>query len=226
MSDEGYGEAAFESAIDPDGVACPICGKVVKRKGLGLHMANGHGVKSDGSPSGNSNGRGPRNTQRLDAPATVDLADEEERLGESIATMGMYFLPLMPHTGLVMISRAGDRELNIPGQPKPIKKRGLASVVMDYAKRDKRVLRAVVRFNNFMHAGDAAELALSIGAAVAVDIGRVDPHIAIPMPGAPEGVPPMKPIEMLIGDVVAQVESDNPHWPEGEGVPEEVGVGA
>lgn len=211
------------------GVACPECGKYVSSRGLGLHRARAHGYRAgddDGSPR-----RRGRQTMRTDKQPPVDLAEEQDRLVTSLATMGMFVSAVLPHTGITLVSRAADRvlELPIPGaaEPQKVRKKGISTVVMEYAKRDARVLQAVVRFNALMHAGDAVELAMSVAAAVAVDTRLVDPHLHIPMPGAPPGVE-IRPVEALIGDVVQQVEMQFGVAPEPEEgpVPEPNGVPA
>lgn len=198
---------------------CPICG--FRAKNLAAHMRRHESARSSNGRSSTPNSRAGRSDRvRLDRPApTISLAEETDRLVESLATLGSFALPVAPHTGLTIISRAGDREIQPQGAAKPIHKAGIATVVMGYAQRDPRIMRAVVRFNNFMHAGEGMELIMSVGAAVAVDVKAVNPHMAIPLPGAPEGVE-LRPIEGLIGDVVAQVEAQYGPAPEPEPQPE------
>ena len=197
---------------EPSGtVPCPECGKQFNPRGLGLHRARAHGYRA-----GDGNGappRGPR-TQRLDQPPRIDLVLEEHLLVESLSMMGMYMMAPLPHTGLTIVTRAGERSIEVPGQEQPIKRKGIAATLMEYGKRDPRILRAIVRFNALMHGGETIELAMSLGAAVAVDIHAVDPHMAIPIPGAPDGAA-IEPIMALIPDVVMQVEADR----EAAGIP-------
>lgn len=209
------------------GVACPECGKLVNPRGLGLHRAHAHGYRA-GEDDGAPRQRG-RRTMRADKQPSVDLAEEQDRLVTSLATMGMFVSAVLPHTGITLVSRAADRDLELPipgAAPQKVHKKGISTVVMEYARRDVRVLQAVVRFNQLMHAGDAVELLMSVAAAVAVDTHLVDPHLHIPMPGAPPGVE-IRPVEALIGDVVQQVEMQFGSTPEPEGqAPEPNGVPA
>ena len=194
--DDAVAEYEDDARADDGRETCPICGFRAKR--LDVHM------KKHAAQGANGNGRG--RSVRLDTNRqSVSPQEEEDRLVESLTTVGMFVAPILPHTGLTVISRAGDREIPIPNA-KPVHKRGIASVMVDYGKRDPRFMRAIVRFNNLMHGGDAFELAASLAAAVAVDAHRVSPHLALPIPGVPAEAQP-QPVMMLIGDVVQDVES-------------------
>lgn len=183
--------------------SCPVCGKEISSRGLGLHMAKAHGHQRRDESAGR--GRGRARNVRLDQPPSINVQEETDRLVTSLATVGTFMVPFLPHLGLTLISRAGDRELQVPNA-KPVRKRGIASVVMSYAEHDPRIMRGVVRFNDIVQGSDAIELAASLGAAVAVDTHLVDPHLGIRLPGVPDELCP-RPIEALIGDVVAQVEA-------------------
>lgn len=196
---------------------CPICG--FRAKNLGAHMK-----KHENQANGSSAGGGRQRTARLDRPASVNLREEEEKLVQSLAMVGMFITPLIPHTGLTIISRAPDREIAVPNA-KPVIKRGIASILIDYGKCDTRVMKAIVRFNMIMQGGDALELVASIGAAVAVDVRLVSPDLALPVPGVPEEALP-RPIHMLIGDVVEQVREARGEVPQHEGAEEHVEAGA
>lgn len=202
---------------------CPICGFRAKRLDVHMkkHEANGS------APAGSSNGRGGGRTVRLDTNSQrVNVAEEEERLVQSLVTVGMFVAPIVPHTGLTIVSRAPDRQIPIPNAA-PVQKRGIASIAIEYGKRDPRIMRGIVRFNNLMHGGDAFELAASLAAAVAVDVHLVDPHLELPVPGVPAEVRP-QPVMMLIGDVVMDIEQRvaQQAQPKYEPEPEEAGAPA
>lgn len=188
-------------AAEGDTRTCPICGKEMSSRGIGLHMAKAHGHQRRDGESSRRRGR----NVRLDQPPQVNIQEETDRLVTSLATIGTFVAPFAPHLGLTLISRAGDRELQVPNA-KPVRKRGIASVVMSYAEHDPRIMRGVVRFNDIVQGSDAIELVASLGAAAAVDAHLVDPHLGIRLPGVPDELCP-RPIEALIGDVVAQVEA-------------------
>lgn len=155
-------------------------------------------------------------TRRVDPNTksnTVDLRVVEDELVQSLATIGMFATPFLPHTGLVIMSRAGGQTKQtaklVPGengQPPKLKmveeqKPGFASVIMKYAEKDKRILRAVIRFNTLMTSGDAMELGLQLAAAIAVDVHAVPVDITIPLPNGMG----FQPIMGFIPDVVEEV---------------------
>lgn len=201
--DEGPDE---ESSADGRFI-CPECGdRFGTPRGLGRHRSLKHGVPGQKA----SRAQAQQRTARTDEGArpSVNLAAENDRLVESLSLAGIYLSVVLPHTGVTLISRTPDRQVVMAEGAEPIRKRGIASVVMEYAAQDPRVLRAVVRFNNLMHAGDALELAMSLAAAVAVDVHAVPAHLEIPMPGMP-GMS-VRPVEALIGDVIEKVEAQFP----------------
>lgn len=196
--------------VDPEGVACPECGRFFTRQGLSLHRYRIHkvGGKDD------SNGR-PRGRVRLDdSTPRVDLGREIDRTVESLATIGMMAYPFIPHVGAFIVSRAGKWEQTIPGQEKAVPKKGIATIWGEYAERDPRILRAMVRFNNLVHGSDVLELGIGFGMAAAVDVHVVSPDLAVRLPGMPPEMPPMQPIRMFIGDVIDQVAADRGPLPE------------
>lgn len=213
----------LDGAVDDGREPCPICG--FRAKNLSVHMrkheANGS-APSDTPPPQRARSR---DRVPLNRAPSVSISEETDRLVQSLALLSTFMLPVLPHTSITLMSRAGDRVIEVEGA-KPIPKKGIATVVMGYAQRDPRVMRAVVRFNNLMTAGEGMELAMSLGAAVAVDAHLVDPHltIAMPVPGLPGGME-YRPIEGLIGDVVAEVESRFPTEPGPEPAPEPVEAG-
>jgi ketosteroid isomerase-like protein len=191
--------------------ACPDCDRsFASRQGLYLHRVGKHGYVRD------TPGRGPAAAKlgktRPGAPANIDLDEQRDLLISNMVTMGTMVSAMFPHTGLTIMSRAADRKLpTMPDEPAKYAP-GMATVIMGYAKQDPRILRGVLWYNRIFEGGAVVQLAASVGAALATDLRLVDPHLAL-MPGTPME---FRPVEMMIGDVVAQIE-------EMQGVAEEEG---
>lgn len=200
MSEDGTGV----KAPDREGVICPEpgCGQTFgSQQALRMHQRVHRREQ---------NGTAPRGRDRVNPEGrpSISLKEERDRLVESITIVSGLILPFLPHTALTLISRSVDRQVTIPvpegiEPPEPIRKKGISTVVMEYAARDPRILRGVVMFNNFAHGSEPLELGLQVAAAAAVDFHVVDPHIKVRMPGSPE---PVAIIEGMIGDVIEQVE--------------------
>lgn len=202
----------------PASYPCPDCGETMStQRGLSQHRAKVHGVFSATSSRQREVGRErsagaapPRPRPELSEREQTELRD---RLIGHFAMIGGFLAAIAPHTGLTLVSRAVDRELEIKGpdgqslsdpegRTLTVRRRGIATILLDYGRRDHRIMRGLLAFDRLMEAGDEVELVASLAAAVAVDTGRVDPHEGIGLPGTPIRIAP----DLLIGDVIAQVE--------------------
>src|SRR5205085_5167560 len=110
-----------------------------------------------------------------------------------------------PHTGIAISGDPGGNG-RLPVQSRAVV---AGDILAEYAKRDARVLEALQRFNAFFEGSAAAKLAVDMVAVVAVDIGVVDPHMEVEVGPFREGSAfgPLKPVEMVVGDVVAAVDN-------------------
>jgi hypothetical protein len=138
------------------------------------------------------------------AAGGVDLVADEV-VGEAVAnviTLSGFLLPLAPHVAITLagVPDPEDREAWL------VKSRAhmAGNVLLEHAKRDARVLRAVDRFNRLFTNVEIVEVVASVGAAVAVDAKLIDPHATIRLPGGLEA-PVLAP---AIGDVIAYVDAE------------------
>lgn len=189
----------------------PGCGAgPFSRRGLAIHKRLKHGTGADTPPDDRVAARRESVGVRPKVPASEPaLLEEGRKLVKNLAFLCPFVMMVLPVTGMTILSRLGDRPAHDPLTGKPIMvdgvhqtKRGIGSVVMDYARQDERILEGIRKFNQFFELEDAVELAASIGAAAAVDVMGVDPHIGLNL--GPLGE--VRPIESLIGDVVAELE--------------------
>ena len=188
-------DAAAEEA---EALRCATCGKgpYTSERNLAAHVKSAHGEGAARSRE--------RNAAR---PAARTLGDAAVRevIGKTVAnliTIGGYVTILAPHTGLAL---AGVPTAD--GASWVVRSRAVQAgdLLEAHAKRDPRVLVALQRFNGFFEGSAAAELALSMGAAVAVDAGLVDPHMSLEI-GPFTGENAIRPVEAVIGDVIAEVD--------------------
>lgn len=86
-------------------------------------------------------------------------------------------------------------------------------ILFEHAKRDARILEFVVRFNRFMEGSALGDVAGSVVAATAADIGvNPDLDVGFNLMGRPVH---FQPIRMAIGDVVDFVQANSIQPPEG-----------
>jgi uncharacterized C2H2 Zn-finger protein len=155
---------------------CPDCDrKFETRRSLAQHRRQAH--------------VGERRKSGAHDVVTIALESERGPLVENMATVGTGVAMFLPHTGLTVVSRAAVT----------------ADALIEVASRDRRLAIAIRRFNQFFKSGELVQVAISLGAAAAVDLGVLDPHLAIEV-GPFTGELAIRPVEGLIGDVVAQVE--------------------
>ena len=200
-----------------DSFACPDCDMVAQtRRGLSQHRAKVHGILSPTSSRQRDSGPRPSEPPR---PIRMELSEADQgelrdRLIGHFAMIGGFIAAFAPHTGLTLVSRAVDREDGVrgpdgreladaSGRPIRLKHRGIATILLDYGRRDPRIMRGLLAFDRLMAAQDEVEIVAQLAAAVAVDTGRVDPHEGIGLPGTPIRLAP----DLLIPDVVAEVEA-------------------
>lgn len=194
ISEEELAEAAAQLAGDetpePETDAvCPDCGaEFGSRIALGMHRRREHGVEGQAAAARRkAAGKGRERISRPTSTKQISLKGVEDKFVSNVAFVGNLVTIFAAHTGITMVSRA----------PRT------GAVIMGYAAKDERILKAVMRFNAVFEGGEAAELLLQHGAAVAVDLHVVDPHLQLQLPFMPV---PMEPVAMLIGDVVEQVD--------------------
>lgn len=149
---------------------------------------------------------GPARTRAKPAatPAPGDLVAEAV-IGKAVANLqviGGYLSIVLPHTGLAIAGVPGEQ----PDDPPVVQSRAVLAgrVLEQWARRDERVLRALDRFNALFETSEAIELGASLGAAVAVDVGVVDPQLSIEV-GPFQGERAIQPVRAVIGDVVDYV---------------------
>lgn len=172
--------------------ACPDCDFVATSKaGLAQHARKHRAPK--------------REPVREAVVAASDLVVEAV-VGKTVANLqviGGYVSIIFPHTGLAIAGVPGERE----SDPPIVQSRAIIAgrVLAKWAQRDERVLKALDRFNALFETSEAVELAAGIGAAVAVDVGLVDPHLAVEV-GPFTGDRAIQPVRAVIGDVVDYVD--------------------
>lgn len=207
--------------MSPDetgGFTCPNCGEITStQRGMSQHRAKVHGILSPTSSRQREAGR-ERSAGAAPPRPRLELSERDQlalrdRLIGHLAMIGGFVAAVAPHTGLTLVSRAVDRELEIrgpdgvplvdpEGREQTVRRRGIATILLDYGRRDSRVMRGLLAFDRMMEAGDEITLVAELAAAVAVDTGRVDPHEGIGLPGTPIRIAP----GLLIGDIIEQVE--------------------
>lgn len=137
--------------------------------------------------------------------ADVDLIAEEV-VGEAVAnvtTLAGFLMPIAPYTAVTV---AGVPHPTEPDAWIVAPRAQMAGrVLLEHAKRDVRVLRAIDRFNRMFQSVEALEVAASVVASVAVDAHMVDPHAAIALPGGAKA-PLLAPV---IGDTIAYIDAEN-----------------
>lgn len=151
-------------------------------------------------------------------PSTLAFSDQEwnelrDGLVSDFVMIGSLISMLLPHTGITLVSRSVDHEMLVngpdgrplrdKGKQVTVQRRGIATILIGYARRDERIARGVLAFHRLCSAQDELQIAAELGAAVAVDTGRVDPHKGVQVPGTPIRLSP----ELLIPDVIAQVDA-------------------
>ena len=140
--------------------------------------------------------RGGSDGQRPDAELIA-----EEVVGEAVAnitTLAMWVTPFAPYTGYTIAGVPGAREGEWLVRSRAEQAGG---VLLEHAKRNRRVLAAVARFNLLFKNVEIIEVAGAVVASVAVDAKLVEPNATVKLPGGIEA-PILYP---AIGDTIQYV---------------------
>jgi hypothetical protein len=168
---------------------CPDCGKpFTSASRLAGHRNFAHRAKRAGT------GR-ERKVPGKVASSSTDTAIQKvvDKTVENLKTVGGFVSILLPRTGTAIAGVKGQ----------VVSRAELAGgLLFEQAKSNARVLEMLQRFNGLFEGGTAGKVVADLAAAVASDIGVIDPHFAVEV--GPLGE--VRPIEMLIGDVLAYVE--------------------
>ncbi len=121
--------------------------------------------------------------------AEIELRQVEDKLVENLALVGMGLGFALPHTGITVSTRSGP----------------IAHVLIEQARKDERVLRAIMRFNGLFGGGGAAMIGVSLLTAVALDVGVIGPDFGASLP-LPDGRVLSLGPRLIIGDVIEAVE--------------------
>lgn len=125
----------------------------------------------------------------------------EEVVGEAVAnitTLAGYIMPIAPYTGITVMGVPGEKE----GEWIVRSRAEMAgSVLLEHAKRNRRVLAAVARFNLMFKNVEIIEVAGAVVASAAVDAKLVEPDATIKLPGGIEA-PILYP---AIGDTIQYI---------------------
>ena len=125
----------------------------------------------------------------------------EEVVGEAVAnitTLAGFIMPLAPYTGITIAGVPGEKE----GEWIVRSRAEMAgSVLLEHAKRNRRVLAAVARFNLIFKNVEIIEVAGAVIASAAVDAKLVEPNATVKLPGGVE-VPILYP---AIGDTIQYI---------------------
>jgi hypothetical protein len=128
----------------------------------------------------------------------------EEVVGDAVAnmiTVAGYAMPFVPY---VAVTVAGVPHPDEAENKEPTRwvvqsrARMAGDILLEHAKRDVRILRAVDRFNRLFTNVEAVEIVAAVGAASMVDAKLIDPHATIKLPGGLE-MPILAPV---IGDTI------------------------
>jgi hypothetical protein len=125
--------------------------------------------------------RGPTDGQRPDAELIA-----EEVIGEAVAnmtTLAGFLTPIAPYTGITIAGVPGEK----PGEWIVRSRAEMAgSVLLEHAKRNRRVLAAVQRFNLMFKNVELLEVVGSVVASAAVDAKIVEPDASVKLPSGAE----------------------------------------
>ena len=140
--------------------------------------------------------RGSADGQRPDAELIA-----EEVVGEAVAnitTLAGFIMPIAPYTGITIAGVPGEKE----GEWIVKSRAEMAgSVLLEHAKRNRRVLAAVARFNLLFKNVEIIEVAGAVIASAAVDAKLVEPDATVKLPGGIEA-PILYP---AIGDTIQYI---------------------
>ena len=125
----------------------------------------------------------------------------EEQVAEAVAnitTLAGFAMPIAPYTAVTLMGVPGDK----PGEWLVQSRAEMAGrVLLEHAKRNRRVLAAIARFNLMFKNVELLEVAGSVVASVAVDAKLVPPDATITLPGGIEA-PILYP---AIGDTIEYI---------------------
>jgi hypothetical protein len=173
-----------------DDFACSICDKeFTTRRALAMH-GRVHARERKQAPA------------RPAAPESAVQAVVEEAVGNAIV-IGGYLSILLPHLGTAIAGVPSDD----PERPVVRSRAEMAGgILIEHARRNPAVLNALERFNSLLKSSAVVEIAGSLAAAAAVDVGLVDPNMSIEV-GPFQGEHAIRPVRAVIGDVVTYVEA-------------------
>jgi hypothetical protein len=195
------------AAVLGEKYSCDQCDAAFPSKAsLGQHKRNAH-------PRA---GRAPKELRI--APAAADLVVDEV-VGKAVANLqvlGGFMAMVLPHTGLAIagvphpdsVPNPDTGRARNPDAPPIVQSRAIMAghVLEQWAKRDERVLKAMARFNALFETSEVVEVAAGVGAALAVDLGIVDAHMSVEV-GPFTGDAAIRPVQAVIGDVIAYVDA-------------------
>jgi len=126
----------------------------------------------------------------------------EEQVAEAVAnitTLAGFAMPIAPYTAVTLMGVPGPT----PDAPWLVSSRAemAGRVLLEHAKRNRRVLAAIARFNLMFKNVELLEVAGSVVASVAVDAKLVPPDATITLPGGIEA-PILYP---AIGDTIEYI---------------------
>lgn len=202
-----------------EGFPCPECERVLStRPAMLAHVAFKHkGIRLGAQKAKPAGKAAPASRERKPAPLPTE-AEVKVEIGKAVAnlkTAGGFLSIVAPHTGVALAGVVGEPSREFPTGEILVNSRAerAGRILEGWALRDYRVLEAIRRFNAIFEGSDAVSLAAELAAAVAVDVRVADPHLAIEV-GPFRGENAIKPVEALIGDVVAYIDATSEPTPE------------
>lgn len=187
-----------------DSFPCPKCGKVYDdERNMRRHAALAH--KSGASSATASRERPKTSTGKVVASEARAREEVDKAVGTMIGLGSiMAGAGILPYTGLT-IAGVQDKSGAWVVRSRAVIAGG---VLFEHAKRDARVLEAVIRFNRIFEGSALVDVAGSLVAAVAVDAGT-PPELEVGL-----GRFQFQPIRSAIGDVVDFVKENSEPPPE------------
>ena len=184
----------------PGGFVCPECGKSFETPN-GLRFHNIKHLREKGELPPAPGRKTPASASRERAKpskvaasgADAAIAKVVDKTVENLITVGGFVAFILPRTGTAIAGVPGrvDSRARLAG-----------SVLFAQAKANARILELLERFNGLFEGGTTGKIVADLAAAVASDLNVIDPHFAVQV--GPLGE--VRPIEILIGDVLEYVE--------------------
>jgi len=126
----------------------------------------------------------------------------EDVVGDAVAnviTLSGFLMPVAPYTA-VTIAGVPDPE-NEGAMLVQSRAEMAGRVLLEHAKRNPRVLRAIARFNQLFQSVELVEIVGSVVAAGAVDAHVIEPDATIALPGGAQ----MSILAPVLGDTIAYI---------------------